>query len=197
MSHHIFTSGGAAHDVELLVAHARSPSLVLILLLMSLHTPMKTLLMLSILLPLLYRGVVELWRLLPVRPFRSEKEAVRTVKQYAVRQGFAVSIAHTQKNKIARHQTRIYLCCFQGMHYQYFHGRLVSLLDRETKTVCGLCELAITFNKDLLEIDTGRHLNNCYYRYVRRINDIKLVAHDVCHEKEDIRMPQLSRCIKL
>uniref|UniRef100_M4BJJ3 Uncharacterized protein n=1 Tax=Hyaloperonospora arabidopsidis (strain Emoy2) TaxID=559515 RepID=M4BJJ3_HYAAE len=88
-----------------------SPRLVSMLTLMLLHTPMKTLLILSILSLPLHHGVV---RTLPSRTIQKSRErAVRTVQQYAVRQGFAVSTVCTRSRRVKR----VLLCCLQDKDY--------------------------------------------------------------------------------
>ena len=130
----------------------------------------------------------------PVGPFGSEEKAVRTVEQDAVCQGFAVNIVYTR----SRGNKRVFFVASKESTMTNSLWQLVSLLDRGSKTVCSLCEFAITFNKNSSEIDPGLHLNDCYFRHVRRINDIKLAARTTCATRKRIytrlKCPDASNC---
>ena len=49
----------------------------------------------------------------------------------------------------------------------------MAMLDRKTNT---MCELAITFVKNMRKIDLSRHLNDCHFRHIGRINNVMLSA---------------------
>ena len=109
MSHHIFfTSCGAAYNVELSVSAASISFASLDTAIdVAAYTDEDTATVnLLAPAPSWSREVV---KTPPGRDIRSQEEAVRTVKQYTVRQGFAVSIVHTRSCSIKR----VFLCCFQ------------------------------------------------------------------------------------
>ena len=105
MIHHIFTSGGAAHDVKPSVASVLVSTASLDAVInATVNTNEDTTITDNPLVPPPLRGCEDPF---PVRPFQSQDQAVRTVKQYAVSQDFVVCIFRTRSRGIKR----VYLCC--------------------------------------------------------------------------------------
>ena len=122
MSHHIFTSGGAAHDVK----HSVAPASVSFAILdttinVSAYTDEDTTDTVN---PFAPAPPYSCEDPLPVGPFRSQEEAGRTMKQYALPQVFAVSIVHTRSRGVKR----VSFCCSQGNDYH--KSRAVGVVAR-------------------------------------------------------------------
>ena len=131
------------------------------------------------------------WRceeLLPTGPFGSQKEAVAAVKQYSVRQGFAVTIYRSNKNGTKR----VFLCCSQGKHYKQSHDRPMALQDRSTKKVGCMYEIAILYDKHAPEKTAWSTLsvNECHNGHIRCIDRAMLsalpAARRATREEEDV-----------
>ena len=170
MSHHIYTSGGAAHEIipsvaPVLVSTASRNAFIND----SGNTDEDTTATAE---PLISPPLWSCEDPLPVGPFRSQEQAVLTVKQFALSQVFAVSISRTRSRGIKR----VHLSCLQGKEYRGFHKRLMSLRDRGTKKVGCSYELAITFDKKLPEDRAWSTicLNNCHTGHSRCITKTML-----------------------
>ena len=105
MSHHIYTSGGAAHEVipsvaPVLVSTASRDAVIND----AGNTDEDTTATAE---PLISPPLWSCEDPLPVGPFRSQEQAVLTVKQFAVSQGFSVSISRTRSRGIKR----VHLSC--------------------------------------------------------------------------------------
>ena len=79
------------------------------------------------------------------------------------------------RHKIAWHQARFSLLLARK-RLSSFYGRLVSLLDRETKLVCSLCDVRSSLTRTCAKLSLVDNTNNCHFRHVRRINNLKLSA---------------------
>ena len=83
----------------------------------------------------------------PVGHFDSQNTAVETLKQYVVRQGFAISVS-SSRSIIPKCR---FLTCSQKKHYRKSHSRHTSMRDRAIKKVGCSYELLIMYVKHSLE----------------------------------------------
>ena len=110
----------------------------------------------------------------PVGPFDSQKTAVEDLKQYAVRQGFAIGVSRSRLigTKCS------FLTCSQGKHYRRSHSRHTSMRDRGTKKVGCSYELVVMYDKYAPEGSAWSTIcvNNCHTSQSRCISTTMLSA---------------------